>query len=63
MKQPKQARLNEVRLKLAERGITEQDVADAIAWARAAEPTDDELAATRSLLQQYQAPARKTPQD
>jgi len=63
MKQSKQTRSGQVPLNLAECGITEQDVADAIAWARATEPTDDELAATRSLLRQYQAPARKTPQD
>jgi hypothetical protein len=55
----RQARLQEIWEHIARLGITEQDVADAVAWARANPGTKDVDSEVSALLQRYQKVPRK----
>lgn len=56
----RQARLQEIWDQIARLGITEQDVADAVAWARANRGTKDDVdSEVAALLQRYQRVPRK----
>jgi hypothetical protein len=55
----RQARLQEIREHIARLGITEQDVADAVAWARANPGAKDVDGEVSELLLRYQKMPRK----
>ena len=55
----RQARLQEIWEHIAQLGITEQDVADAVAWARANPGGKDADSEVSALLEKYQKVPRK----